>query len=498
MTAPAAAQATQPKEITQQSAIDAAPNSPPRRIKASADTRREYVGAGGWGWYSTWIQSLPAYIDDITRDFGSDLYARMMHDPQVSSQVNVLIMAVLAEGLEVSSAVDADDAEYTDQEKQLAQEIADFCMANTERLPRPLSQWLREMLKGALTGGHKIAEQVYEVATLTPERGPQLALKDLKCKPPEVVAFVVDAYNNVLGLLYVKPQSGYLSTPVVRTDGTIENMLPRDKFAVLTNEPQNADPRGTSVLRTVYHPWWQKQQLGPEHLSFLARFGQPSIFGTVAEDAPDIVTYDVDGITELARMTAVEALYDALVQLRNAGVLAATAGTDARFLEINSDGHAFINAFELHDRQIAKGILLQTRATMEAENGSKADSQTAQDVMGLLVRTVKEAVEDMVRMDVFRPLIRYNYGDDAAARFMPRASLGEVEQQDFPNTAKAVAALQTAAYLHPSQYAGIDEMLNLPPRDMDATAPGVQPEPGTPPEQDEREEGSSDGDVAEE
>jgi hypothetical protein len=38
------------------------------------------------------------------------------------------------------------------------------------------------------------------------------------------------------------------------------NLLPREKFAVLSWNSHNDDPRGRPLLRRVYVPWWEKIQ----------------------------------------------------------------------------------------------------------------------------------------------------------------------------------------------------------------------------------------------
>ena len=88
----------------------------------------------------------------------------------------------------------------------------------------------------------------------------------------------------------------------------------------------------------------------------------------------------------------------------------------------------------------------------------------------------------MVRRDVLRNMVRYNFGD-AAAKLTPKVSLGEVQAED---SAKMVTAFSQAGYvIHPSQYAGIDRRLSLPARVLtpeEANPP--PPEQGPPPAND--------------
>jgi hypothetical protein len=71
----------------------------------------------------------------------------------------------------------------------------------------------------------------------------------------------------------------------------------------------------------------------------------------------------------------------------------------------------------------------------------------------------------MLKRDVLRPWVRWNWGD-AAIPLTPIPSLGTTERRDVPALMNAVAALQRAGYPHPSQYQAIDELLGLPARDL--------------------------------
>jgi phage gp29-like protein len=74
----------------------------------------------------------------------------------------------------------------------------------------------------------------------------------------------------------------------------------------------------------------------------------------------------------------------------------------------------------------------------------------------------------LYQQDIIYNLVRYNYGEDVARRFAPKVDFSEGAAQDFAQDANAIAALQTAGYLHISQYQGIDSKLDLPPRDLEA------------------------------
>src|SRR5215469_18887541 len=66
---------------------------------------REYVAGGGWAWYGQVARTLPNAIDDVTADFGDDLYERMLFDPQVSAVSTIFKASILESGLDMTSAI---------------------------------------------------------------------------------------------------------------------------------------------------------------------------------------------------------------------------------------------------------------------------------------------------------------------------------------------------------------------------------------------------------
>lgn len=420
----------------------------------------EYVAGHALHWSRSTLRRLPWAFDDLSRDFGDDIYERMLLDPQVIAVVNVLRASIIADGARLASPVGDQDADGFAH----GMAICDFCCAVLEDLETPLDDVLWDLLK-AIALGSRVAEEVYDETQLQ-QKG-RLVLKALKPKPRHSVAFVTDAFLNIQGILGTIPGQGRglgMGTFAIGQSPP-PNLLPRSKFAVLSFRPENHDPRGTTVLRPAYGPWWSKQQAWQEYLKYLSQFASPSLIGTTAENA------EKGGGTKITmpdgtKKTPSEVLLDTLLAFQNGTALAVPYGTVVKALEVNGNGLPFLNAIKLCDQQITIAVLHQTRATMEAENGSRADSETAQDILGTIVRQARRSVALMLRRDVLRPMVAVNYGDTAAAKLTPTVSLGVVEQQDMAALYTAVANLARAGYLHPSQYSELDERLNLPPRDM--------------------------------
>lgn len=430
--------------------------------RPGANILKEYVSGEPRLFVSRFVKALPVYIDDITRDFGSDLYDRMTYDAQIYSCVNVLKKSVLSEkGRVVPAIKDQKHPRY-----QRAKEFADFCEANLEHLDRPYDAFLFEMLDG-MPLGHKVAEQIHEIKVGGKYNG-LLMLKTLKVKPRATTAFVVDAYWNVIGLLGLIPGQGapVLVGHIVADPSHLSNLLPRDKFVIFTFNPANNDPRGRSILRPAYNPWWLKQQAWAMYLEYLTKFSSPSVWGTTPENAS--VQKPSDGLgnpTGAASQTPEEAM---LVQLQNLRAGAAGAfpfGTTVNLLQVAGAGEPFINFITLCDKQISKAILDQTLATEEAEHMARAASDTHQDIFDIGVRHGRNSVGMMTRHDIFRPLCMWNFPDPDVEELIPYYERAAVSQPDWDRYAGAVATLVQSGFIDESQKTALDEKLGLPARE---------------------------------
>lgn len=446
-----------------------------------ADPRREYVAGGVGGssaWYQNIARALPWAIDDLTSDFGDDLYERMLLDPQVASATTILKASVIEDGVVLAPTVeDADDPGYA-----LATMIADAAEAMFDELETPLDDVLWNLLDAAPLG-NRIAEEVYDY-TSGPDGATLLNLVALRVKPRQSLAFLVDAYNRLLGFLARIPgqgsplMQGYVDDPAL-----VPNLLPRQKFALLTWRPVNGDPRGTSMLRAAYTPWNLKRQAWQEHLKYLAQFASPSLVGYTAPDAQALPPTDALGNpTGGALVTPEQALLDALTTFKNGSALALPYGSKLDALHVPGDGAAFLHAFDMYDRQITKAILGQTLASEEGKYQARAAALVHQDILDTLVRQAKLSVARMIHHDLLVPWVRYNWGADAVA-YTPKVTLGVVEATDMPNLMRSIAQLQASGYLAPSQRPNIDLLLNLPQRTPDeveqesarAAAPPIMP-----------------------
>ena len=443
--------------------------------KLSVSPYDEFVSGGGYVWLAQYIRALPFFIDDITRDFGDDLYERMMLDEQVFSAIGTLKDAILAGGVTITTVKDqAEERPHLGLNagkrtiktaSQKSKDIAEFCQRSVEGIQRGFDDWLYEMLD-ALAYGNRISEQIYQLGSGQDEG--RVTLKALKVKPRTAYSFVVDVFMNVLGIIGLIPGQGapIIVQSILGEPNQIPNLVPRQKFAVLTNRPAVGDPRGQSELRAAYDPWWGKKQTEAEMLKYIAQFAVPSLWGTT----PDGAQAYIDPTTGL-KTTPEQALLSTMTKMRNGSVGAYPFGTEINPIPVSTEGKPILDSLDRYDRRITKAVLNQTLATEEGKHQARAAADAHRDIMDLKVQRIKVHVARMIRTDVLRELLKLNepvFGVDGYTELLPIVNLGDIGQNDFDGEAKAVSTLVSSGFLHTSQYPEIDERLGLPERDIDA------------------------------
>lgn len=489
-----------------------APATPGRTVTVSALARQEYVagGVGGSGdWYGNYAKSLPWAVDDITADFGDDLYERMLLDPQVAALIVILKTAILEDGVQLTAAIDDPD----DPEAARALDLAERAEAMFGRLETPTDAWLWDMLD-AVAFGNRIAEVTYGVVA------DALDVIAVRPKPRRALAFVVDAYSRVIGLLARIPgQGAALLQGVILDPAQVPNLLPRDKFAICTFRAKDGDPRGTSILRSAYTAWQYKQQVLREHLKYLTQFASPSLIGYTAPEAPAYAPTDslgnptgaIDPLTGYPIVISPEQLLQqSLTQFKNGTALALTYGSKVDVLQNAGDGHAFLSAFDLYDRYITKAILGQTLASEEGKHQARAAAQVHQDILDTIIKQAKRLVCRMIERDILAVWVRLNWGD-GLGHLVPTVSLGSTEQPDMTAMITALATANRYGLLAPSQMTTVDGKIGLPqrsPEEVQAltdkllappppppppTVPGMAVQDGTPPAQPHDVQGQTGG-----
>lgn len=83
----------------------------------------------------------------------------------------------------------------------------------------------------------------------------------------------------------------------------------------------------------------------------------------------------------------------------------------------------------------------QVRALMEAEHGSKADSNTAQDVLDSVVQWIRGHLCDAYFEQVTKSLVEVNFGPAIARRYTPILSMAKVSAPNIAVDGPAYASM---------------------------------------------------------
>ena len=334
----------------------------PQHVTLRANPWDEYVSAGYQQWFANIPRALSWDIDDLSETVGTDVYAAMLNEASVLAAIYIFKSGVISSGMTFSAAIDDEE----DPQHARASTILAFCEQVISDLPLGLDNILWNMLD-ALAFGNKVAEQVYTMdATYTGRQ--QVILRALKVKPTKSVAFVVDSFNNVLGLLGLIPGVAFpvqVGTYLVSPQN-VPNLLPRDKFAILTFRPKDADPRGTSILRAAYDPYNAKTRLKQQYLKYLSQFASPSLVGTLSPDTLPQPAVDATGTPirnadgSIQMLLPRDAMMSSLTQFQNGTAIVIPGGSTVEPIQMAGNGEAFQDAFRWYDQQIVKAILHQT------------------------------------------------------------------------------------------------------------------------------------------
>lgn len=437
------------------------------------DPKKEYLASGPGRFMPAMPQVINRTIDDLTKWYGFKHIMAALTDPAVQSSYRSLKYGIFDGDVNLTPAVKVAASKARESkgpaevgvkptnkptpDEQAALDMVAFGEWLLGRKDCLHASWLQ--LADAMAYGCKLGEVVAEVAEGGGYAG-KLALDAIKVKPYWAWQFVVDRFWAVKGILaYDASKGGFV-------------VLPPDHCLWHSWMPEDGDPRGKSILRPAYVAWNFKVQGMPEAYEFMKRWGQPGVDYEMAEgdDTPRIPT-DENGVPLVGRdPIAAEAWHlEQLRSYRGGAAFVHPFGSKLNINEPSGDGEAFTKLFDWCDRQIVLGIEGATRGRLEAQNGSKADSETSQDESGLVKSEAKKSMAAVIRR-LLRRFIAWNYGPDMAERFTPLVTLGKAEQQDKASLWGAAASLTTSGYLGESQKPELDAELGLPARDAEADA----------------------------
>lgn len=418
---------------------------------ASTEARPDSEHVAAYG-VDTWMTPWPfERYEPFLRLQDHRTLKAMMRCPPVKSSLAALKSTVLAGGFQLTPSVQPAEDGADDPEADLSLQILEECKRSAARMDRPMEVWAWEMLD-AMALRHKMSEIVMEAIEDGPDSG-KYGLKALKVKPRWSYRFRVDRALNVTAI------------DCYTVDGEWKSFDP-GHFAWFAWEPQDSDPRGSSVLDSCYQAFEMLQRLWPEFWKGNKQFGTPRTFGTTGEkSAPTVTPRDSRGqeIQGAKPVTQEYAMARQLAQTENGSTVVGTHGSTAKVLESTRDQAGMNAAMEVLSAEITICILLTTRSTKEAQFGSKADAENGTNVVTTFAQVVRQALCAVPRKAFFA-LVEANHGTEIARRHTPHVGLGKIDPRNFAAIAQAIGVLYQSGFFTEAQMIWLDGYLGLPIR----------------------------------
>jgi phage gp29-like protein len=115
---------------------------------------------------------------------------------------------------------------------------------------------------------------------------------------------------------------------------------------------------------------------------------------------------------------------------QNGSVFVIPFGAEVTPIYVQGNGEAFLKGFDFLDRQMVHGILGQTRATMEAEHGSKADSEQGDSILNLLTTYGRDLFGEVIRNMILKQFVALNWNQEVADLYTPYVYFGSVNPKN--------------------------------------------------------------------
>jgi len=388
------------------------------------------------------ISSTPEHLDNIEARYGCEIYDTMMTDPIVNSSIELLKAKTLSSTYKLINPMQAKlnqkDKKVTQEDFEKAEEIKEYIQNMLNNFSLPFGTLLKELLN-SLVYGSIVAEKTFDIVD------GKYTITDIKIKPRKTYRFIVDEYNNCVGVSVVFN---------VFDNGKFDSLVPKEKLIIFSHNPLYNNPYGISLLRPAYVYWKLKNIALDNYNKYLHIFATPPLVGIL----PPGLSKDEEG-NPLA-----EVMLRSLVNTQNGIALVIPNGSDVKALEINNSSDVYQKALKYYDNQIISCILKSSRATSEAEFGSKADSQTSSDIITDLIGGLQQSLAETVYDNIFYQIVELNWGKEQAKNYTPKIQFNDSNLNSIIKFSYAISQMWSSGFLDESQKVALDDLMNLPNR----------------------------------
>lgn len=397
--------------------------------------------------------------DELTREYGQDIYERIAEDAMVAGILNDIVMGAITQRPVAVATEESPEAlameRFVNYQFNLLQVRNGFSLVAL----------MRQLMRTALVWGNSVAELVFAAEPsdddfiAEPLTASFFTLRKVVPLLPTRYSFAVSAEGDVVG---VTPLQISTSTPIVygTSEGKIKDptVIPIVKVLHIVHGRRGLDPTGESFLIPAFKPWAMKKEL-EEHMMLLAKRIRKSWLGTLPPDAQTVcITNPETGEQEFIRPK--EDLLAVLQALANGegGVVPHGTTVESFDVEVAGASQYFLELYKQLNREILRALY----SRMLANNNDAAASTTGEfdrDMVAKTVRAMRAWFEDSL-MQLSYNLVALNFGTAVAAAYAPRIVVGRGD--GIPLTLRDVAVLHQAQWFTRRQKDEIDELFGIP------------------------------------
>lgn len=299
--------------------------------------------------------------DEVRQLQGDAKIQRWLKDPKVKASFQVLVGQVFSDPL----IVDQSGNEY---ESQYLHGYIDTWL---DEFDGTLRGKLKEGTITALSFQNAFFEKVQAWSESQDYQGKRIIGK-LASKRPGLFEFITDDYDNVIAVHSLINQEDYYHP---------------SRFFILTFNSMFSNPYGETLFASTYKFWQAKLLVFQQMAIYANRYSQP--IPTVTYTNPD---------HEAKAQTLSNKLFAGLN-------VALPEGVKAEYLKAIENGdNPFIPILEYLDKQISLGI-----CGIDLSQGSYAADKVIAEERAMLVKDLREDIEDAVFEQLIKPLIKDNF-----------------------------------------------------------------------------------------
>ena len=282
---------------------------------------------------------------------------------------------------------------------------------------------LRRNLYKALVYGQSIQEVIYKV-----EGGRVVPERTVPVHPATVTddSFIYNDEGEFMGVR--QTQTDYATIPVQASE-----VIPPEKLLIYSFDPEFDDPRGQSILYTLYDNVDMKHHALRWLLIYLQKYENPVLIGKVGNPQ-----YKDDLLAQL------ESIEEGLSKI--------TIGRedDVMVVESQHHGDAFFEFIKYNDNMILRRFFLGTLLYGQSDkaSGSYSQSQTQLEVTRMILDGIHEDIARAIQGLIDR-LVAWNFGE-RYLKHAPRAGFERLMEKDLHGVLEALQPYATSLLIDTS------------------------------------------------